>query len=200
MENISTSRKLPQKVSRETSELQYCVLSYSNWKLSKYNQFFHPRYKKLLIDPGLAWDHFFGRRRAEDVFAFHEFYIFFDLVFCKMPENIMRQQISSRMALVLQYVISAGVKWLNPPTCGQPHRSHNFLLWYFVSMAKKNYGHLITFKSSSSKYKVFPGSIAMDFIFEFAIIGWVFAKLRLINDKIDLLTHQSDQWLLSFPM
>ena len=29
--------------------------------------------KKLLIVPGLAWDHFFGRRRAEDVFAFHEF-------------------------------------------------------------------------------------------------------------------------------
>ena len=47
-------------------------------------------------------------------------------------------------------------------------------------------------KPSSSKYKVFPGSIAMDFIFEFAIIGGVFAKVRLINDKIDLFTHQSD--------
>ena len=52
------------------------------------------------------------------------------------------------------------------------------------SQWEKSSGHLITFKSSSSKYKVFPGSIAMDFIFEFAIIGWVFAKLRLVNDKI----------------
>ena len=33
---------------------------------------------------------------------------------------------------------------------------------------------------------MFPESIAMDFIFEFAIIGWVFAKLRLINGNIDL--------------
>ena len=63
----------------------------------------------------------------------------------------------------------------------------------FCLNGKKSSGHLITFKSSSSKYKVFPGSIAMDFIFEVAIIGGVFAKLRLINDKIDLLTHQSDQ-------
>ena len=46
---------------------------------------------------------------------------------------------------------------------------------------------MINFKSSSSKYKVFPGSIAMDFIFEFAKNGWVFAKLRLSNDKISLL-------------
>ena len=34
-----------------------------------------------------------------------------------MPENIMRQQISSRMAVVLQYHQSAGAKWFDPPTC-----------------------------------------------------------------------------------
>ena len=39
------------------------------------------------------------------------------------------------------------------------------------SQWEKSSGHLITFKSSSSKYKVFPGSIAMNFIFEFTIIG-----------------------------
>ena len=58
--NILLSSTAPKKWSRETSESQYCVLSYSNWKLSKYNQFFHPRYKKLLIVPGSPWDDFFG--------------------------------------------------------------------------------------------------------------------------------------------
>ena len=54
---------------------------------------------------------------------------------------------------------------------GQPHRSHNFFTMAFTLSGKKSYGHLITFKSSSSKYKVFTGSIAMDFIFEFAKNG-----------------------------
>ena len=56
--------------------------------------------------------------------------------------------------------------------------------YVFILSGKKSSGHLITFKSSSSKYKVFPGSIAMDFIFEFAIIGGVFAKLHLINTSV----------------
>ena len=41
----------------------------------------------------------------------------------------------------------------------------------FRLIRKKSSGPLITFKSSSSKYKVFPWSIAMDFIFEFAKNG-----------------------------
>ena len=54
------------------------------------------------------------------------------------------------------------------PVHGQPHRS-GFM--HFTSLAKTNYESRITFKSISSRYKVFPGSIAMVFIFEFAIIG-----------------------------
>ena len=69
--NTSSARPCPKKSSHETSELPYCVLSYSNWNLSKYNQFFRPGYKKLLIDPGLTWDHFFGQL-SKSIAVFHK--------------------------------------------------------------------------------------------------------------------------------
>ena len=82
-------------------------------------------------------------------------------------------------------------------TRGDRWSASQISFFVFSLIGEKKYGHLITFKSISSKYKVFPGSIAMDFIFEFAIIGWVFAKLRLINDKI---WPTLDPSLLTFPM
>ena len=47
---------------------------------------------RALLKTGLWSGHFFGRRRAEDVFAFHEFFIVFVLVFCKLPEIIKIQR------------------------------------------------------------------------------------------------------------
>ena len=70
--------------------------------------FFIQEQKVLAKSIGLCWDHFFGRGGARDVFAFHEFSFFFDLVFCKMPEIVSRKHISTRMALVLIYASSAG--------------------------------------------------------------------------------------------
>ena len=61
---------LPQKMVSSTNNFS---IGFSIVKCPKYNQFFIRVIKVLVIDPGLAWDHFFGRRRAEDVFAFHEF-------------------------------------------------------------------------------------------------------------------------------
>ena len=65
---------------------------------------------RTLLKIDLCWDHFLGRRRTEDVFAFHEFSIFFDSVFCKMPEIKIIKGISKRMALVLHGADSAGAK------------------------------------------------------------------------------------------
>ena len=76
---------LPQKVVPSTNQFS---IGFSVVKCSKYNHFFIRGIKVLLIDPGLAWDDFLGRCRAENVFAFHEFSIFFDSVFCKMSEMI----------------------------------------------------------------------------------------------------------------
>ena len=53
----------------------------SKWKLSKYNQFFHPRYKKLLIGTGLPWDHFWGAVNESKVFVCQGLLLFWCLVF-----------------------------------------------------------------------------------------------------------------------
>ena len=50
---------------------QNCSTVYFPIVIEKYQNitsFFARSVKVLLIVPGLAWDHFFGRRRAEDVF------------------------------------------------------------------------------------------------------------------------------------
>ena len=57
---------------------QNCSTVYFPIVIEKYQNiisFFHPRYKKLLIDPGLAWDDFFGRRRVVDLLSVRDFFI-----------------------------------------------------------------------------------------------------------------------------
>ena len=61
----------PKKVVPTTNQFS---IGFSVVKCSKYNQFFHPRYKSTLkIVRFVLGPLFFERGRAEDVFAFHEF-------------------------------------------------------------------------------------------------------------------------------
>ena len=62
-----------------------------------------------------GWDHFLGRGRAEDVFAFHEFWIFFDSVFCKMPEMIKIQLFQRDCSIKVNTVKTGTIRFIS---CG----------------------------------------------------------------------------------
>ena len=90
-------------------------IGFSVVKCSKYNHFFIRCIKVLLIDRGLPWDDFFGRGRAEDVFAFHEFSIFFDSVFCKIPEMIKIQLFHCDCSIKVNTVKTGTIRFIR---CG----------------------------------------------------------------------------------
>ena len=71
---------VPKKVVPSTHQFS---IGFSVVKCSKYNQFFHPRCKSTLNCSRFAVGRLFGQGRAEDVFAFHEFWIFLIRFFAK---------------------------------------------------------------------------------------------------------------------